>query len=550
MSRPTAANPRLAALGKSFAAGVVALFCFLAPLSVRAEGGPAPAFRQSGCAAVAKLSRGEIAALLRENTNQMPGVVFAATPSCVAPYAPGALTEETLNLALNRLNALRRLSGLPAAALNPAWCQAAQKGAVVQAANGTLSHQPSRPEDMAADFFRAGAAASASGNLSAGRTLLGAVDALMDDSSAGNIPDLGHRRWQLYPGLTQVGFGYVNNGPHRYRSFVAEKVFDGALSPVTLAYDFVAWPASGFFPNDLSGFTSQSPWSVTLNPDKYQIPQAGDITVTLTRQGDGRTWTFSGGGYSADARPYFSVSHAPYGVSNCIVFAPDGIEQPYEGVYTVEISGLRDAGGAPVTDFAYQVDFFDSQNYVPLGSAVTTFPDVAPADWFAPAVSWAVAEGITDGTGLGFSPGATCTRAQILTFLYRAQGEPTPTRKVNPFRDVDEGDYFYRPAVWAYEMGLVTGDTFAGNTPCTRASAVEYLWILAGRPEAESPAAFPDVSPSDSCAPAVSWAVSAGITQGRNTGFAPGGICTRGEIVTLLHRSHLVAAEKSAKPQL
>ena len=96
-----------------------------------------------------------------------------------------------------------------------------------------------------------------------------------------------------------------------------------------------------------------------LDVYKRQVPRQSDLTVTLTRESDGRPWTFRGSGYTAaSSGAYFHVDTGNYGISNCIIFRPDGIGA-YEGTYTVEIDGLRTRSGAAVQDFAYQVAFFD-----------------------------------------------------------------------------------------------------------------------------------------------------------------------------------------------
>ena len=111
-----------------------------------------------------------------------------------------------------------------------------------------------------------------------------------------------------------------------------------------------------------------------------------------------------------------------------------------------------------------------------------TFSDVEPGSYYEQPVSWAVSKGITNGTSpQTFSPHETCTRAQILTFLYRAAGEP-PVTIGNPFTDVASNVYYYRPALWAAENGLVEAPTFDPNMPCTRAAVMTYLWKLAGSP--------------------------------------------------------------------
>ncbi len=166
-----------------------------------------------------------------------------------------------------------------------------------------------------------------------------------------------------------------------------------------------------------------------------------------------------------------------------------------------------------------------------------TFSDVRPNNYFAQPVQWALERGITSGTSPGtFSPERTCSVAEILTFLYRAEGSPTVTRQ-NPFSDVRPDDYYDLPARWAYANGLISGATLGGGAPCTRAMAVTWLWQLAGSPAADS-APFSDVPPSAPYAQAVAWAVSRNVTSGTgNAQFSPDLTCTRGQIVTFLYRA-------------
>ncbi len=171
------------------------------------------------------------------------------------------------------------------------------------------------------------------------------------------------------------------------------------------------------------------------------------------------------------------------------------------------------------------------------GSA-SGFSDVAPDAYYANAVSWAVDRNITQGTSeTTFSPEDTCTRAQILTFLWRAVGSPKATI-ANPFSDVNSDDYYYDAAVWAKEKGMVEGTLFQADTPCTRASTVTYLWKNAGAPAASASGSFADVPADAGCAAAVAWAVENGVTSGTSqTEFSPEMICSRGQIVTFLHRA-------------
>ena len=163
---------------------------------------------------------------------------------------------------------------------------------------------------------------------------------------------------------------------------------------------------------------------------------------------------------------------------------------------------------------------------------------VKESDYFADAVLWAVEKNITSGTSkTTFSPGETCSKAQILTFLWRANGSPEPTA-ANPFTDIKTSDYFYKAALWAAEKGLVSGSTFGTNTDCTRAMTVEYMWKAAGSPAPAGKADFDDVPANADYAQAVAWAVEQEITSGTGGGnFSPAVTCTRGQIVTFLYRA-------------
>ncbi len=173
-----------------------------------------------------------------------------------------------------------------------------------------------------------------------------------------------------------------------------------------------------------------------------------------------------------------------------------------------------------------------------MDSAAVSFTDVADGDYFAAAVKWAVEKNVTVGTSeTTFLPNDTCTRAQIITFLWRAVGSPKASAQ-NPFTDVKKTDYFYDAVVWAYQNGMVSGSLFEGNTLCTRSATVIYLWKNAGSPETKTTSLFTDVASSSEYAEAVAWAVNNNITSGTSdTIFSPDMTCTRGQIVTFLFRA-------------
>lgn len=121
--------------------------------------------------------------------------------------------------------------------------------------------------------------------------------------------------------------------------------------------------------------------------------------------------------------------------------------------------------------------------YLCVAPARAAFSDVPAGRYYSEAVAWAAAQSIAGGENGAFSPDAPCATAQILTFLWRAKGSPAPASTDNPFSDVSGADYFYVPALWAREQGLVSGGVLSPDAPCTRAQAVTYLWKLAGQPE-------------------------------------------------------------------
>lgn len=174
-------------------------------------------------------------------------------------------------------------------------------------------------------------------------------------------------------------------------------------------------------------------------------------------------------------------------------------------------------------------------------AAAVSFRDVNQSDYYYDAVQWAVEKGITEGTSATtFSPGASCTRAQMVTFLYRAAGSPAPKSTVNPFTDVSASDYYYNAVLWAIENGITTGvsaDRFAPGATVSRAQTVTFLYRANGSPAANG-ASFSDVAADEYYANAVAWAVRSGITTGTGNGkFSPSADCTRGQIVTFLYRS-------------
>ena len=169
------------------------------------------------------------------------------------------------------------------------------------------------------------------------------------------------------------------------------------------------------------------------------------------------------------------------------------------------------------------------------------FVDVATGSYYEDAVDWAVENGITQGTDdTHFSPDGICTRAQAVTFLWRAAGSPKPETRTMPFTDVPAGSYYYDAVLWAVENDITKGTsdtTFSPNMTCTRAQIVAFLWRSEKSPAAGTANPFADVKSTAYYADAVLWAVKEDITRGTtNTTFSPDADCTRSQIVTFLWR--------------
>ena len=198
-------------------------------------------------------------------------------------------------------------------------------------------------------------------------------------------------------------------------------------------------------------------------------------------------------------------------------------------------------------EYAYLSNFLFSsvlsdKNYDGSESVSLPFTDVAEDAYYADAVVWAVNGKITSGaTATTFAPNAGCTRGQMVTFLWRANGSPEPKSTTTSFTDVKSGAYYEKAVAWAVENNVTTGTSstaFSPDASVTRAQAVTFQWRAAGAPAAEGTNAFADVSASAFYAPAVQWAVNAGVTTGTSdTAFSPNSNCLRAQIVSFLYRA-------------
>ncbi|MCI8423212.1 MAG: hypothetical protein HFF50_06750 [Lawsonibacter sp.] len=517
--------------------------------------------RNSGSAALPKLSKEEIKELLAATYHTQTDEMYETAPSLSAPYAAGKMSQRAQNDFLARLNALRRLAGLPDVKLDAAWCDEAQHCSVLLAAAGRLSHTPTQPSDMDNAFFQKASTAAGTSNLYRGMYQITGIDELFEDSDDANLSALGHRRWQLNPGMTQVGFGFADSP--RYGNFLTVKVVGGDSSPVD--YHYVAWPASGNFPNDLAAFSKSSAWSVTINPKYYAMSTFANASVTLTRQSDGKVWQFSTGSSDGD----FFLNTEGYGVRNCIIFRPDGVDK-YEGLYTVSIQGLKDTTGA-AADFSYSVDFFagkpsdSTEPSTPIlpttpttptqptepttpakpttpaeptePAAPSSFSDVKESDWFKPYVDKVTTAKLMTGMdGSKFGPGDNLTVAQAMVLAYQIHNQASEPPETLPNNGSDP---WYMPYYqYCLDKGLVS--SFADPQASLTKTATRYdmVFILdkaipASRMEpVKTVDTIPDVPASNDTV--YKW-YRAGIVSGDERGsFNGGSSITRAEVAVIL----------------
>ena len=198
-------------------------------------------------------------------------------------------------------------------------------------------------------------------------------------------------------------------------------------------------------------------------------------------------------------------------------------------------------------EYAYISNFLFSsvlsdKNYDGSESVALPFTDVAEGAYYADAVAWAIQNKVTSGvSATTFAPNASCTRGQMVTFLWKAAGSPEPKSLTTAFTDVKSGAYYEKAVAWAVENKVTTGTsatTFSPDATVTRGQSVAFLWKANNSPAAEGTSTFTDVAAGVYYAPAVAWAVEKGVTSGMSaTTFAPNSNCTRAQIVTFLYRA-------------
>lgn len=276
-------------------------------------------------------------------------------------------------------------------------------------------------------------------------------------------------------------------------------------------------------------YSDSSEVAIYLNGDGKDIymPSDGDYRVEITGTGTG-TMTYTAQDYNLDTNSMLiKKSFSNVEITN---------QKNFIGIVTNGITAARstlisvDSKGNKIEEIHGETAYGTSQ-----------FTDVKVDAYYYEAVLWAVGQGITVGTSpTTFSPNNPCTRAQAVTFLWRAAGSPKPASNVNPFTDVKAGQYYTDAVLWAVEKGITSGTsatTFSPNVTCSRAQIVTFQYRAAGSPGVSNRATgFTDVASGQYYEDAVKWAVEKGVTAGTSaTTFSPNANCTRGQIVTFLY---------------
>ena len=299
--------------------------------------------------------------------------------------------------------------------------------------------------------------------------------------------------------------------------------------------------------------SSQGSTSYSYDDNGRLSVRGGAVVATgmahkYTYSEDGRLKSIIGTQYDYQYEPYkaYDVYETDYyyddaGVLKKSSFAAEGRVYQYS-VYEFDANGnntkvsIYNYDGKLTDVYEYT---YEKLNAAPVPTA-PSFVDVAADAYYAQAVAWATENGVTKGTSeTTFSPNQSCTRAQLVTFLWRAAGEPEPQTTSNPFTDVVAGSYYEKAVLWAVEKGITKGvdvDKFAPEKTCTRAQIVTFIYRAAESPKVTGSNPFTDVTQGDYYN-AILWAVENGITKGVDVDkFGPDQTCTRAQGVTFLYR--------------
>ncbi len=538
---------------------VSALCLSIAPRSRAAD----PVWMDSGDHSLPKPSKEEITELIFSSSRIGfdPDTLFTDAPS-LEDYAPGSLSEDTLDGMLQRVNALRLLAGLNPVSLAPSFNDMSQAAALLSARNNSLSSAPAQPEGMPDGLYETAYEAFADSITTAQSVtvLEGYSPAAFANSflreNQQQRQEMGHRRSLLNPALQSTGFGLF---PSEDGTAYYTIQYIGETAEHDTDYDFIAWPASGDFPapkwnfnrpQAQTAFDGQVAWSVSLNPRRYEAPSIEEVRITLTREADGKTWSFPDTDHPEN---YWNIAAKDYGEGPCIIFQP-GDDLQYQGLYSVEITGLKDSVGQPAV-LRYQVDFFDPANYAVerakaecAAETEPVFTDVPVDHWAYPAIQLAYEAGIVTGISrdtavFGMVPevNGRISAGELMSALvnmYYPEELETP----------EEGAAWYTPAMQvASDHGLLNHLVLSvqdGAKKLSRSDIAMVIYNLLEEhglflPVEETKIAifdqFPDITydVTEWKCHGIGTVVAYGIMNGTGIGFSPDSSFTRAELATV-----------------
>ena len=319
-------------------------------------------FTNAGDSEYSEYSLAELAEL-EDTVNWNMSAKYETAPQLKAPYSAGRLTDDCLNNLRNQINFFRTIAHVDKVELNEQYCTYSQAGSVLNYVS-EFSHYPSKPSDMDNYFYQTAYKGTSSSNISweyGSNAIMNSLISCLDDSDSSNIDRVGHRRWILNPNMGDVGFGCTQEGSGK--SIWNMYAIDNSNASGTNA-DFTAWPGGNkVFPSEY--FDTNQAWSIHLKTSTFSIPLKGAVKITLTRESDGKKWTFSGVSDSTTSKKYFNVDTGGYGSSYALIFRPDMDVSEYSGKYTVNVTGLQTTSGQ-AAQIKYTVDFQELAGVIPV----------------------------------------------------------------------------------------------------------------------------------------------------------------------------------------
>ena len=433
---------------------------------------------------------------------------------------------------------------VPAAALKSGWDERYSLNRV----NGTLT-----VEDKVEELFTVTVTSGGNGTVSASH-----VKAVADtEITLTATPDKGYhfKEWQVISGGVTIKDDKFTMPSANVE---VKAIFEKDAPPAPTEF-IVTFDGNGGTPSvDSMTTTNQKLTSLpsasrsgSYSFDGWYTEKSGGTKITTDTVFHAGTtvyahWTYTGGGSSNYS--YYTIK-ATAGTGGSIT--PSGNVSVREGrdkTFTITpdkgytVSNVKIDGRSIGAVKSYTFENVKRAHTIEVSfTRANEFIDVPLDSYFYEAVMWAVENGVTTGISASrFDPNGICTRAQAVTFLWRAAGSPKPETRTMPFTDVPAGSYYYDAVLWAVENGITKGTsntTFSPNDTCTRAQIVSFLWRSEKTPVASSRNLFTDVKPGAYYLDAVLWAVESGITKGTTAmKFSPDADCTRAQIVTFLWR--------------